>query len=77
MDYFAGIDVSLETANVCIVDGDGAVVLEQKVGAEPQGICRAPQCLWQTSEADRLRSRPDVIMAVQQVASGRLSGAVS
>src|SRR4030095_8549525 len=38
MDYFAGIDASLETANVCIVDGDGAVVLEQKVGAEPKDI---------------------------------------
>lgn len=39
MDYFAGIDASLETANLCIVvDGDGAVVLEQKVGAEPKDI---------------------------------------
>ena len=38
MDYFAGIDASLETANVCIVDGDGAVVLEEKVGAEPKDI---------------------------------------
>ena len=35
MDYFAGIDASLETANLYIVDGDGAVILEQKVGAEP------------------------------------------
>src|SRR6202167_5698432 len=38
MDYFAGLDVSLETVNVCIVDGDGSVLLEQKVGAEPQEI---------------------------------------
>jgi transposase len=38
MDYFAGIDTSLETANVCIVDGDGTVILEQKVGAEPNDI---------------------------------------
>jgi transposase len=38
MDYFAGLDVSLETINVCIVDGDESVLLEQKVGAEPQEI---------------------------------------
>ena len=30
MDYFAGLDVSLETVNVCIVDGSGNVVLEQQ-----------------------------------------------
>jgi len=38
MDYFAGLDVSLETVNVCIVDGDGTVLLEEKVGAEPKEI---------------------------------------
>ena len=31
MDYYAGLDASLETVNVCIVDGDGSVLLEQKV----------------------------------------------
>jgi len=41
MNYFAGIDASLETANVCIVDGDGAVVLEQKL-QQNQGI--SPRC---------------------------------
>jgi len=38
MDYFVGLDVSLETANVCIVDQDGSLRLEQKVDAEPQEI---------------------------------------
>ena len=38
MDYFVGIDASLETVNVCIVDRDGSVLLEQKVDAEPQEI---------------------------------------
>ena len=38
MDYFAGLDASLETVNVCIVDREGSVLLEQKVGAEPQEI---------------------------------------
>jgi transposase len=38
MDYFAGLDASLETVNLCIVDGDGNVLLEQKVGSEPAEI---------------------------------------
>jgi transposase len=38
MDYFAGLDVSLETVNVCIVDGNGAVLLEEKIGSEPAEI---------------------------------------
>jgi transposase len=38
MDYFAGLDASLETINVCIVDGDGTVLLERKIGAEPNEI---------------------------------------
>jgi transposase len=38
MEYFAGLDASLETVSLCIVDGDGNVVLEQKVGSEPTDI---------------------------------------
>jgi hypothetical protein len=38
MDYFAGLDVSLETANVCIVDAGGNILLEKKVDAEPVAI---------------------------------------
>jgi transposase len=38
MEYFVGLDASLETVNVCIVDGDGSVLLEQKIDAEPQEI---------------------------------------
>ncbi len=38
MDYFAGLDVSLETINVCIVDATGDVLLEKKIGAEPAAI---------------------------------------
>ena len=31
MDYYAGIDVSLELASVCIVDANGKIVKETKV----------------------------------------------
>ena len=33
MEYLAGLDISLETTNICIVDGDGAVVKEAKVAS--------------------------------------------
>lgn len=36
--YYAGIDASLETVNVCIVDGEGRALLERKVEAEPEAI---------------------------------------
>ena len=38
MDYYAGIDVSLEQSNVCIVDGSGKIVREGKVASEPEAL---------------------------------------
>ena len=38
MDYFAGLDVSLDTVNICIVNATGDVLLERKVEAEPEVI---------------------------------------
>jgi len=41
MDYFAGIDGSLETANICIVDQDGTVLREEKVESTPEALIDA------------------------------------
>jgi transposase len=38
MDQYAGIDVSLESASVCVVDGSGRIVREAKVASEPDGL---------------------------------------
>jgi transposase len=38
MDYYAGIDVSLELSSVCIVDKDGRIVREVKVTSEPEAL---------------------------------------
>ncbi len=38
MTYYAGIDVSLETVNVCIVCDSGEIHLERKIAAEPDTI---------------------------------------
>ena len=38
MDYFAGLDVSLETVSICIVNATGDILVEKKVEAEPSAI---------------------------------------
>lgn len=44
MTYYAGIDASLETVNICIVDDEGTVLLERKVEAEPDVIIGLLKC---------------------------------
>src|SRR3954464_7726225 len=38
MNYYAGIDVSLECSSVCVVDGTGRIVRERKVASEPVAL---------------------------------------
>ena len=38
MDQYAGIDVSLDSASVCIVDAQGKIVKEAKVASEPEAL---------------------------------------
>lgn len=38
MDYYAGIDVSLECSSVCVVDSAGKIVREAKVLSEPEAL---------------------------------------
>src|SRR5215813_9304244 len=38
MDHYAGIDVSLEYASVCVMDGGGKIVREGKVLSEPEAL---------------------------------------
>jgi transposase len=48
MDYFAGLDVSMEETHVCVLDREGAVIHEGKAASTPQaiadGLARAPSC---------------------------------
>ena len=41
MDYYAGIDVSLEQSSVCVVDAAGRIVCEAKVASEPEALVRS------------------------------------
>ncbi len=38
MDYFVGLDVSLRSVAVCVIDGDGRTVLERSVACEIEDI---------------------------------------
>jgi transposase len=38
MEYYAGIDVSLEQSSVCVVDAAGRIVREAKVASEPEAL---------------------------------------
>ena len=40
MDYYAGIDVSLECSSLCVVDGTGKIVREGKVPSAPEDLIR-------------------------------------
>ena len=40
MEYYAGIDVSLEQSSVCVVDAKGQIVREAKVASEPEALVR-------------------------------------
>jgi transposase len=38
MEHYAGIDVSLESASVCVVDASGKIIREGKVASEPAAL---------------------------------------
>lgn len=38
MEQYAGIDVSLESASICVVDANGRIVREVKVASEPEAL---------------------------------------
>ena len=38
MEHYAGIDVSLESSSVCVVDASGKIVREDKVASEPEAL---------------------------------------
>jgi transposase len=48
MEYFAGLDVSMEETHVCVVDRDGSVVHLAKVSSVPadieRALAKAPPC---------------------------------
>jgi transposase len=58
MEYFAGLDVSMKETHVCVVDGEGEVVLETMATTLPDAIAealaRAPSCQRVVLETGRM-----------------------
>ena len=48
MDYFAGLDISMDETHVCVLDGEGVVVRESKTASTAEAIAgelaKAPSC---------------------------------
>src|SRR5688572_15285161 len=38
MEHYAGIDVSLKGASICVVDGSGKIAREGQVASEPEAL---------------------------------------
>ena len=58
MDYFAGLDVSMEETHICVVDREGVVLHEAKATSTPTAIAaaltKAPQCRRVIFESGRM-----------------------
>jgi transposase len=58
MDYFAGLDISMEETRVCVLDREGEVVHEGKTASTAQAIAdelaKAPSCLRVVFETGRM-----------------------
>ena len=58
MEYFAGLDVSMKETHVCVVAGEGEVVLETMVATLPETIAealaKAPSCQRVVLETGRM-----------------------
>lgn len=52
MDHYAGIDVSLESSSLCVVDATGRVVREAKIASEPEALSVAEES-WLGDSTDR------------------------
>jgi transposase len=38
MEHYVGIDVSLESSSLCVVDATGRIVREAKIASEPEAL---------------------------------------
>jgi transposase len=53
MDYFAGLDISMET-HVCVVDRHGAIVHEAKMASTPEATIPNPTSISRQPPTQRL-----------------------
>ena len=56
MEHYAGINVSLESASLCVVDATGRIMRETKVASEPEVLIGWPviRSTWVSDVGDAL-----------------------
>ena len=74
MEHYAGIDVSLESSSVCVVDASGKIVREAKVASEPEALIAWFRGARVRTCADRAGGGAAVAMAVCGDARGGSCG---
>ena len=55
---YAGLNVSLETTSICVVDAEGRIKLEAKAPSDPESIAAHPSQLTGTFERVGLEAGP-------------------
>ena len=77
MEYYAGIDVSLEESSVCVVDGGGRIVGEAKVASEPAALIGWFGGSGPRAFADRPGGGAAVAVALRGAGGGGIGGGVA
>jgi hypothetical protein len=83
MEHYAGIDVSLDTVSVCVVDGAGKVLREAKVATEPEAgpvtakVCRVATAVRNTRFVKSAGPDRQESLASRHHPTGMPSGEVS
>jgi transposase len=58
MDYFAGLDISMDETHLCVLDREGEVIYESRTTSTAQAIAnelaKAPSCLRIVFETGRM-----------------------
>jgi len=76
MEYYAGLDVSLEATSVCVVNESGVIVCERKVVSDPDTIDQALRESGGSFKRIGLEAGPPVAMALRRASNARLAGAL-
>jgi hypothetical protein len=65
MDYFAGLDISMDETHVCVLDREGVVVRESKAASMAEAIAgelaKAPSCRRIVFETGRMARKSPMI----------------
>ena len=79
MDYFAGLDISMDETHVCVLDREGAVVRESKTASTADAIAgelaKAPSCRRIVFEIGRMARKSPMISTASTQSAHRLETA--